>query len=126
MARLVTARRVRLGLRESLDLPIMGPLAASSTQRRSVHELRARRPCSSPGHRVRSGLSVCVEAGTAPSMGCWIATTTQDRVFSREEVQFVQDVADNCLGAAIERSQMDATRWVHQTELGEGRLSPSA
>ena len=85
--------------RVSLGLPVLAPIASPPTRPT---------PPWQHGHRIQSGVSVGVTVGSH-TYGVVDVYTTRQRVFSREEVQFVQTVAD-VLGGAIERSRIDAER----------------
>jgi diguanylate cyclase (GGDEF)-like protein len=67
------------------------------------------------GHGVRSGISVGLQVGQR-AYGLLDVYAIRERVFGREEVEFVQTVAE-ILGAAIERSQVDAARQAREVDL---------
>ena len=57
-------------------------------------------------HHVKSGISVIIESSEGP-WGVLGVHSTQQRVFSTDDIYFVQSVA-NVLGAALERSRLNS------------------
>jgi hypothetical protein len=96
--------RAGLGWPESsVGRPVTAPVNAS----RALATSSPSQPAApwQPGHSVQSGISMGLEAHHH-TYGVLDVYTTSQRVFTREELQFVRIVAD-LLGAAIEHARMD-------------------
>lgn len=97
----------------SLGLPVMALVDASLTR-----PTRLSSQSSAPwqrGHPVQSGISIGLHAAQRVYGLLDVSSTTQ-RIFSDQEIQFL-DTVGGIVSAALERSQVDASRQANETAL---------